>query len=314
LGAEKFRAGVSVECDMTGGEQSEEIFDPARSVMASSQRSEDSSGPLAATGVPGTASILPRPTSRPASSSSRVSRVTENVTYQATRTVKKTRLPAGAVRKMSLAVLVDQTVNWVKEGAGYKRALVPPDPEKLKVIHDLVAGITGFNAERGDQLIVETLPFETTLLTEPPDSHPAGQAKPAPPSLPFGWSRQTLALVGGVGLVLIVVMAASLLRRQKGGAGTRVSAPAALEAGESGETGIETASGSSVESAFDAKVAERDALQKKLDLQTLNGLKLAPPVTKTSELLARHLREKIKQDASVPAQIVQSWIRWDEGS
>ena len=30
LGAEKFRAGVSVECDFTGGEQSEEIFDPAQ--------------------------------------------------------------------------------------------------------------------------------------------------------------------------------------------------------------------------------------------------------------------------------------------
>ena len=313
LGAEKFRAGVSVECDMTGGEQSEEIFDPARSVMASSQRSEDSSGSLAANGVPGTASTLPRPTSRPRSSSNRVSRVTENITYQATRTVKKTRLPAGAVRKMSLAVLVDQTVDWVKEGAGYKRALVPPDPEKLKVIHDLVAGITGFNAERGDQLIVETLPFETTLLTEPPDSHPAGPPKPAPPSLPFGWSPQILAIVGGVGLVLIVVLAASVLRR-RGGPGVRVSSPAALEAGESGETGTEAAPDASLEAAFDARLAERDALQKKLDVQALNGLKLAPPVTKTSELLARHLREKIKQDASVPAQILQSWIRGDEGS
>src|SRR6185295_15015540 len=35
LGSEKFRAGVSVECDFSGGEQSEEIFDPARSVMLS---------------------------------------------------------------------------------------------------------------------------------------------------------------------------------------------------------------------------------------------------------------------------------------
>ena len=44
LGAEKFRANVSVDCDFTGGEQSEEIFDPAHSVMSSSQRTEDSSG------------------------------------------------------------------------------------------------------------------------------------------------------------------------------------------------------------------------------------------------------------------------------
>jgi flagellar M-ring protein FliF len=44
LGPEKFRAGVSVECDFSGGEQSEEIFDPARSVMLSSQRTEDGTG------------------------------------------------------------------------------------------------------------------------------------------------------------------------------------------------------------------------------------------------------------------------------
>src|SRR5450759_3413709 len=48
LGPEKFRAGVSVDCDFTGGELSEEIFDPARSVMLTSLRTEDISGALAA--------------------------------------------------------------------------------------------------------------------------------------------------------------------------------------------------------------------------------------------------------------------------
>src|SRR5204863_7319674 len=64
LGAEKFRTGVSVECDFTGGEQSEEIFDPARSVMVSSQRTEDGTGATTAAGMPGTASALPRPAPR----------------------------------------------------------------------------------------------------------------------------------------------------------------------------------------------------------------------------------------------------------
>ena len=312
LGAERFRAGVSVECDMTGGEQSEEVFDPARTVMASSQRSEDSSGPLAANGVPGTASTLPRPTSRPGTSSSRVSRVTENVTYQSTRTVKKTRLPAGAMRKMSLAVLVDQTVDWEKQGAGYKRMLVPPDAEKLKVVRDLVAGITGFNAERGDQLIVETLPFETTLLSEPPDSRPPGPARAAPPPLPFGLSPQILTAAGCGALVLIAILAMSLLRREKRAPAVEVGVPAALPAAGSGEGAAQIAPGSSLESALEAKLAERDALQKKMDAQALNALKMAAPITKTAEVLAKHLREKIKQDAAVPAQILQTWIREDE--
>src|SRR5215471_6660921 len=71
LGAERLRAGVSVECDFSGGEQSEEIFDPARSVMVSSQRTDDSTGSAVSNGVPGTASTLPRPTSRPNGGSNR---------------------------------------------------------------------------------------------------------------------------------------------------------------------------------------------------------------------------------------------------
>ena len=78
---------------------------------------------------------------------------------------------------MSLAVLVDQEVTWEKDKNAFKRVLVPPTPEKLKVIRDLVAGITGFSAERGDQLVIETLPFETTLLLEPPASPNAGRSR-----------------------------------------------------------------------------------------------------------------------------------------
>ena len=164
LGAEKFRAGVSVECDFTGGEQSEEIFDPARSVMTTSQRTEDSTGAANSSGVPGTASTLPRPTSRPSGSSNRVSRTTENIAYQSSRTVKKTRMPAGIVKKMSLAVLVDQTVTWEKQQKGYKKVLVPPAPETLKIIREQVAGVTGFNQDRGDQLTIDTLPFAPRFL------------------------------------------------------------------------------------------------------------------------------------------------------
>ena len=141
--------------------------------MVSSQRTEDVSGGASAGGVPGTASTLPRPTSRPAGGDTRVSRTTENITYQSSRTVKKTRLPAGRSRRCPLAVLVDQDVSLgERQGNGYQRVLAPPSAEKLKVIHDLVAGVTGFNAERGDQMVVETLPFEPRSSCEPPRRQP----------------------------------------------------------------------------------------------------------------------------------------------
>ncbi len=176
LGANRFRAGASVECDFAGVEQSEEIYDPARSVMLSSQRTEENASGSSAGGVPGTASALPRPAPRPSPSAKGNSRVTEDITYQSSRTVKKTRLPAGSLRKMSLAVLVDQEVSWEGQNNAFHRVLTPPTPEKLKVVKDVVAAATGFNADRGDQLVVDTLPFETTLLTEPPRGARSGRA------------------------------------------------------------------------------------------------------------------------------------------
>ncbi|HMD48179.1 MAG TPA: flagellar basal-body MS-ring/collar protein FliF, partial [Bryobacteraceae bacterium] len=59
LGADKFRTGVSADIDMTSGEQSEETFDPSKSVMLSSQKTEDSSGVTRTLpSAPGTAANL----------------------------------------------------------------------------------------------------------------------------------------------------------------------------------------------------------------------------------------------------------------
>src|SRR5579884_988508 len=56
LGEGKFRTAMSVDCDLSSGDQSEESFDPQKSVMASSQRTEDLlGGGSQSGGVPGTA-------------------------------------------------------------------------------------------------------------------------------------------------------------------------------------------------------------------------------------------------------------------
>ena len=325
LGAQRFHAGASVDCDFSGGEQSEEIFDPSRSVMVTSQRTEDSSGASGAGGAPGTASSLPRPAARPAGSGSRGARVTEDITYQTSRTVKKVKLPAGQVRKISLAVLLDQDVQWDKQNGGYQRVLVPPTPEKLKIVHDLVAGVTGLNMERGDQLIVETLPFETTLLTEPPAA-PAVPAAPASPSKgPFQLDRKTLTMAGAAAAALLLLsMAGAVLMRRSRRArrpSPAAESPTALPAGsEAGGAVVRTGSPADGEKALtgaerqlEVRLAEQEAAQKRMDAQALNSLKLAPPITKTSEVLARHLREKIKQAPDVPSQILLSWIREEGG-
>jgi flagellar M-ring protein FliF len=315
LGAEKFRAGVSVECDFSGIDQSEEIFDPAHSVMSSSERTEDSTGSAGSSGVPGTASTLPRPSSRPANSGSRTSRVTENITYQTSRMVKKTRMPAGGVRKMSLSVLVDQEIQWQPEKNGFRKVLVPPSAGKLKVIRDLVAGVTGFNAERGDQLIIETLPFESTLLLEPPlEIKPAspGPAKPPGPQFwPIQWDRNMILTVCGaaVFLLLLIFAARRLLRR--GASISEISVPTALPSADAYAPPASLGP-PAIEQQIESRLAQRDALQQKAEAEALSALKLAPVITKAAEVMAKHLREKIKNEPDVSAQILRTWIREEE--
>jgi flagellar M-ring protein FliF len=323
LGPEKFRASASVECDFTGGELSEEIFDPARSVMVTSQRTDDTTGAAVSSGVPGTASSLPRPTSRPNGGANKTTRTTENIAYQSSRSVKKTHLPAGTLRKMSLAVLVDQDVTWEKDKNAYKRVLVPPPPEKLKVIRDLVAGITGFSAERGDQLVIETLPFETTLLLEPP---PVPNASvPGKPGTPFvglplpqfleKLDKKMLVIAGNVlgGLLLIAAALVFFRRkRRKQHAPPAPTTPDTLpQSGEPSTSPALLAPGE-VENQIESQLAERDALQAKMDAQALSSLKLAPVITKKAEVFAKHLREKIAKEPEISAQILRSWIREEE--
>ena len=274
--------------------------------------------------MPGTASTLPRPTSRPAGGANKTVRTTENVTYQSSRTVKKTRLPAGTVRKMSLAVLVDQEVSWQKEKDAFKRVLVPPSPEKLKVIRDLVAGITGFSQERGDQLVIDTLPFETTLQLEPPKpalpNAPGAKPTNPIPALPFPVNQKTLTIGGGAlaGLLILSILGVTLRRkRRKRTVGVELTAQHSLPAAHtqaplsSPQSSALTAP-SNIENQIESQLAERDALQAQMDAQALSSLKLAPVITKKAEVMAKHLREKIAKEPDISVQVLRTWIREEE--
>jgi flagellar M-ring protein FliF len=310
VGAEKFRAGVSVECDLTSGEQSEEIFDPTRAVMISSQKSEDVSGSSLASGVPGTASNLPRPTSRPGATGAGATRRTESIAYQASRTVRRTRLPQGTVKRISIAVLLDQNVRWEGTGARARRILEPPPPERLKVIREVVAAATGLNPDRGDQLILESLPFENTLNLAPPEP-PAPASRPAPATPLPPWLEPLLGahpwLAAGAGGGLLLLLAAALLlswrrrRRRK-----TVEVQAALPGGAA-QPSLEAPEASAAEQ-LEARLAEQAARKQQLEAEALSALKLPPVGTKKTEVLAKHLVETVKKDPVAAAQILRSWL------
>src|SRR4051812_15549788 len=175
LGEARFRVGVSADCDFSTVEQSEELLDPSKSVMLTSQKSEDTAGGSQPAGVPGTGSNLPRSVPRAVGSSTNSSRRTESTSFETSKTVRHLKVPQGAVKRISASLLLDQDVHWEGKGKDKRQVLVAPSPERLKAINDIVSGVLGLQSERGDRLVIESLPFEQTVLAQnnaEPESRP----------------------------------------------------------------------------------------------------------------------------------------------
>jgi flagellar M-ring protein FliF len=221
VGSDKFRTGVSAEVDMTSGEQSEETFDPTKSVMVSSQKTEDSSGTTRAAATPtapGTAANLP-PTAapHPTGSGSTSTKRSESIAYQSSRVTKHVKLPQGAIKRLSIAVLLDQGAKWEGQGKQMHRVATPPDPEKIKAIQTLVSTLVGLNTERGDQLTVEALPFDSTLNMELPSAPEAVKQQNLSPLETL--KQKPIILYGSAGgavlVIALVVFAVSRGKRRE---------------------------------------------------------------------------------------------------
>lgn len=307
LGHNRYRAGVAVECEINSGEQSEETLDPSRSVMVQSQKTEEVGGSSSQmSGVPGTASNLPRPTSRPGSSGVSNTRRTENVTYQSSRITRNMKLPQGAIKHMSVALLLDESVRWEGSGKSMHKVLTPMTAEVMKTVSDVVSAVVGFNKERGDQITVECLPFEETLNQTAPEPSGAAPQTSAPVKW-SDWKSQPLlipiSIAAGVVVVLAILLVIVLGRKKKQPVAVMEMAKG-LPAGPPNPT----LSAANLSEQLEAQMAERQLEQARSDMAALASIKVPVVKTKKAEILAKQLREGAKKDPAPAGQILQSWI------
>lgn len=297
VGAGRYRTSVSVDCDFSSGEQSDEVYDPEKSVMLSSQKTEETNTTAASGGVPGTASNLPRPAPRSTSVGGSVSRRTENVAYQSSRMVRRVKLPQGAIRRISASVLLDQASRWEHQDGRMQQVLTPPSPESIRVIREVVSAAVGLNVSRGDQLVVESLPFESTRQSKPPALHSA-QPVTAPPSgfsLPQ-WDWRIWAAVGG-GALLLILVAAVILRRKR-----KARRKRAVELQQAAAIASANAAGALPGATAPVPIADPKAAKALAQAQER--------VTQTAriETLAQDVRTAIAQDPALAARVLRSWL------
>jgi flagellar M-ring protein FliF len=79
------------------------------------------------------------------------------------RSTSRTIEPVGTLGKVSVAILVDGKYEEAipgKDGKVSKPKYTPRSPDELQKIEALVKGAVGFNAERGDQVSIQNIPFQ----------------------------------------------------------------------------------------------------------------------------------------------------------
>lgn len=166
VGGGKSVARVTAAFDFKQVERLEEKFDPESIAVRSEQRTEEKgASTTSSAGVPGVQTNLGRTTAGGGSASGGGSKNDETLNYEVSRSTSKIIEPVGALSKISVAVLVDgkyEAPAAAKEGQAAKGKYIPRSPDELLKIETLVKSAVGFNAERGDQLSVQNIPFQDT--------------------------------------------------------------------------------------------------------------------------------------------------------
>jgi flagellar M-ring protein FliF len=182
VGADRMRASVNVEYETGSSEESQEKYDPAVSVTLNMQRSEETTAPGAGVGgVPGTSSnvaaakpvaattpgaptIPPPAVIRDLGQSSK----TESATYGVNRTTRHLIQPAGSIRRVTAAVLLDDAIERKQEKGKWVETHHKRTPDELKTITELAEAAIGFNSARGDVISVQNLGFDHPVAAEIP--------------------------------------------------------------------------------------------------------------------------------------------------
>ncbi|MBD1227266.1 flagellar basal-body MS-ring/collar protein FliF [Xenorhabdus griffiniae] len=204
-------------------------------------------------------------------SNNRNNRYDETTNYEVDRTIRHTQLQAGAVERLSVAVVVNYAT--VKgENGPETQALTP---EQLSQIEALTREAMGFSADRGDSLnVVNTLFNDTTEVIEP---------------LPF-WQHPTLLeKLLEAGRWLLLVLVAWLLWRKMVVpqiAKKRAAEKAVLEAQKNPPK---------QQTETNAELDEK--MRRKLARQRVNV-----------ELQSQRLRELAEKDPRVVALVIRQWM------
>lgn len=285
-GAGRVNPEVSVDMDFSVTEEARELYNAEPQKIRSEQISENSTSTAGPQGIPGAASNTPpgAAATPPPATAATPTETSKNATrnYELDRTLQHTRQPAGRVKRVSVAVLVDHVP---RAGANGKVSDQPLSAAELTRVEALVKQAVGFSADRGDTVSVMNAPFVREAI---------------PVEAPNWWEnpqlRDALRLV--LGAIVVLALLFGVLRP----ALRQISGPPKALPGRSDDP-----------LSADVQVLDDGVQMPELAADRLrldNDAKLALPVDAYEERL-RMAREAVRTDSKRVAQVVKGWVAND---
>jgi flagellar M-ring protein FliF len=230
VGPGRVRAQVVAQVDMSTTEQTREQYNPQSQVVRSESTSEEASksGAGNAGGVPGALTNQPPqpgvalpPGASPQTAQSGLTNAGANApgavaanngtsttvngpdstarqstkNYEIDRTLAYTRSPAGTVKRLSVAVLIDNLRTTDKDG---KTTETPLPQDQLERLSALVRDAVGFDAARGDSVNVVNSSFLGTPVTE------EGELE-SQPLWEKAWVQNLAKVLAGLIVLMIII-------------------------------------------------------------------------------------------------------------
>ena len=297
VGIGKVRATARVELDFDRVKTNSETYDPAGQVERETKViKEEETKTDGVAGVPGTPSNVAPINQAAGKPGSDTRKKEENDThFEISKTLKSVEQAPGNVRRLSLAVIVDDATHWDKDPKGNPvEKLTPRTAEELKKLHDQLAAAIGFQAKRGDELTVENLAFAPT--TNPKEEQEAKQAR----LYNLGWELAPKVGYIILGLVIFFLIILPMLKRLSSALNRPAPLRVRVGGGENGEGAPAPRKFTPLKS-----MAEMEAeIEAELNAE---GASSAPEAQRRG-LIKKRIQESVLGDAETVASLVRSWI------
>ena len=294
VGAKGVRAQVTAEMDFSVQEQTRENYNPDPDAVRSLQEVRERNKDAGAQGIPGAltnqppkAGIAPEE-NYPAKDSGGLAKelqsekVTKN--YELDRTITHLQSQVGSVKRLSVAVVVDDRVKPNEEGQLQRVALTEDELSRFK---NLVRDAVGVDEARGDNLSVVNISFQAEDVTN--DIVELWEQ-------PWFW-EVVKQVAGGLAVLLIIFGVLRPLLRDLTGVREREKADEDIPDEDEEEA---------AQLAAEQALAEGAAINNALDALDDDPNKIEFP--KEDSDLVERLREQIELDPKIAAKVLRGWM------